>query len=250
MLRERIPVVPSARLVSGLLLRPVSPLSAYAVGSEWHGWILSGKLPHTFCTTCTFPGRYRPNCVESDGLERTGLHALTATDTGSLANLVRHSTLVAVYAHHDHSAVFRSFRPELDDSSRTGLDAGTTSRTAFFVYLGQSCFRIDGQCTKLARRHTITTSQATECACRLSCARQQLHTATAHSVVIHHTWPIGTSPVTTHNSHFRGAGRSCKPQNSGYFSITGCPPTGHNLPSIEPPSAAFTQAAAKPAHPG
>ena len=48
--------------------------------------------------------------VESDGLERTGLHALTATDTGSLANFVSHSALVAVYAHHDHSAVFRSFR--------------------------------------------------------------------------------------------------------------------------------------------
>ena len=109
--------------------------------------------------------------VESDGLERTGLHALTATDTGSLANFVSHNALVAIHAHHDHSAVFRSFRPELDDSSRTGLDTGTTSRTAFFVHLGQPCFRIDGQRTELARRHTIAASQATECTRCLPCAR-------------------------------------------------------------------------------
>ena len=35
--------------------------------------------------------------VESDGLERTGLQSLAATDTGSLANLCGHSTLVAGY---------------------------------------------------------------------------------------------------------------------------------------------------------
>ena len=41
-----------------------------------------------------------------------------------------------------------------------------------------------------------------------------------------------------------------EPKIAAIFSIVGVPPAGHNFPSNEPASAAFTQADAKPAHPG
>ena len=97
---------------------------------------------------------------DGDGLERTYLLALAATDATNLAGLACHGTLVLVYAEHYHTATIAALVAELDDHARTCLHASTTGGTLVGIYLGEACLGVHVDGVKLTCLHAIATTQA------------------------------------------------------------------------------------------
>ena len=115
--------------------------------------------------------------LDSDGLERTNLCTLAATDAGSLASLTCNSTFVLVYARNINAHVSATLVAKLDDRLRTCLYAGAASRTFFFIHNRKSGGRIHFDCAELAGCNAVATSETSERTSGVTAVKSGFHTA-------------------------------------------------------------------------
>ena len=88
--------------------------------------------------------------LNGDSTEVTLLLTFSTSDTAYLTGLHGYRTLVLVDARHEDSSTLRTLLTELDDVTRTSLDTRTTRGTLLFVYLWDTCLRINLDGIKLA----------------------------------------------------------------------------------------------------
>ena len=81
-------------------------------------------LIHALTAQTAFVEIYISHVVsERDGIELTGLDALSATYAGHVTSILGNRTLILVYATHVNAAVHLVTVPNLDYATRAGLDA-------------------------------------------------------------------------------------------------------------------------------
>ena len=143
--------------------------------------------------------------LHGDGLEGAHLGALAAADTGGLAVLHGHRTLLLVVARHIHAAVLGTFVANLDDGTRTGLGAHAAAHALLLIHHRQFRRWVDGDGSEVAGLHAVAaaeTAVGTEAFAGVQTVGEE---AGDLGVVAHLGGRVLARTLAAHYRHFRGA---------------------------------------------
>jgi hypothetical protein len=140
-----------------------------------------------------------------DGLEGTHLGTLSTSNTSILAGLHSHSTFLLVDAADIDATTLVALVAKLDDTTRTGLGAGTAGRTFLFVDHRGTCLGIHVDGIKLTGGHAVATSQTSERAAVLTGVDRRRKGTTAETVVVRTSIFTAVGGMTAYHCHLRFA---------------------------------------------
>ena len=141
--------------------------------------------------------------LNGDGTEVTLLLTLATSDTANLTSLHGYRTLVLVDARDKDSPTLRTLLTKLDDATRTSLHTGTTRGTLVFVYLRNTCLRINLDGIKLTGCLTVATTQTSEATGCLACTTGMHGSTGTETRILSNARTMLTCAITSHYSHHR-----------------------------------------------
>ena len=135
--------------------------------------------------------------LDSDGLKLADFLALAASDASSATSLSCHSTLVFVDATHIDATTLRTLLAKFDDVTWTSLGASTATRTLLFIYLRETCLRVDGNSSELAGSDTVAATEATESTTRLASTTRVHGGASVQTIILGDARAMLARAITT-----------------------------------------------------
>ena len=159
--------------------------------------------------------------LNGDGIKLADFLALAAADTCILAVLHGYAALVLVDTFHPNTAGITlndtTLLAKLDDEFGTSLHTCTAGNTLLGIDLGKTTLLIDVNGIELTGFDTVTQTDTSEDASRLTCKRCVSHSTALCAVVNSALGSNAVFAVTAHNCEF-GIGGSClHTQNTGHL---------------------------------